>query len=161
MDTEIKRISKLIDRNWNGPMWHGTHLSEILKEISWQAAFAKPQNASHNTYEYVRHMITWRRFTIEHLNGNSGYTVEINSNEDWPTGYEISEPSWQKALHDLEADQSALVAGIADMPDTKLDEQVPGKKFKWYALLHCIIHHDIYHSAQIALLKKLTVGYGL
>jgi hypothetical protein len=99
---------------------------------------------------------------VEHLNGNSGHTVEINSPEDWPTEYEISESSWQKALHDLgEFNQSALLAGLATMQDAKLDEPVPGKKFKWYALLHGIIHHDIYHSAQIALLKKLTNGHGL
>lgn len=156
MNTEIKRISKLLERNWDGPMWYGGNLNEVLKGISWQQAFVKPQNASHNIYEYVRHMATWRRFTVEQLKGNSAYRVEIDSDTDWPSGYEATEANWQSALKDLEAWQAALLSGLENMTDEKLDELVPERKFKWYALLHGIIHHDIYHSAQIALLKKLT-----
>ena len=156
MKIEVARIKKLLERNWTGPMWHGGTLMEILKDISWEQAFAKPQNASHNIYEYVQHMNTWRRFTIEQLNGNSNYSININSHEDWPTVYDASAQSWQKALNDLEANQNALVSGIDNLNDEKLDELVPGRKFKWYALLHGIIHHDIYHSAQISLLKKLN-----
>ena len=137
-------------------MWHGGTLMQILKGITWQTAFAKPQNASHNIYEYVQHMNAWRRFTIEQLNGNSSFAIEINSGEDWPSNYEATEANWQKALKDLEANQHALVGGMEKMEDEKLNELVPGRKFKWYALLHGIIHHDIYHSAQISLLKKLN-----
>lgn len=156
MDTEAARIKKLLERNWTGPMWHGGTLMEILKGISWHTAFAKPENASHNIYEYVEHMNTWRRFTIEQLKGNSSFTIEINSAEDWPSDYEATESNWQMALQDLESNQNALISGVENITDDKLDELVPGRKFKWYALLHGIIHHDIYHSAQISLLKKLN-----
>jgi uncharacterized damage-inducible protein DinB len=154
MDAEVARIKKLLERSWDGPMWHGANLMQILKDISWPQAFAKPNNASHNIYEYVEHMNNWRRFTVEQLLGNSEYRIEINSDQDWPTGYEATETTWQKALNDLEANQAALLAGMDNMKDEKLDEPVPGRKFKWYALLHGVIHHDIYHSAQISLLKN-------
>jgi uncharacterized damage-inducible protein DinB len=154
MQVETARIKKLLDRNWTGPMWHGGTLGEILKDISWEKAFAKPQGATHNIYEYVRHMTIWRHFTIEQMNGHSDYKLEINSEEDWPTTYEVSEANWLHALSDLEANQSALVSGMDSITDEQLDELVPGRKFKWYALLHGIIHHDIYHSAQISLLKN-------
>jgi uncharacterized damage-inducible protein DinB len=156
MNTEVQRIIKLLERNWSGPMWYGTNLSEALKGISRETAFAKPQHASHNIYEYVRHMSTWRRFTIEQLKGNSSYRIDINSETDWATDYEVSDLSWQKALQDLKDDQAALIAAMANMTDDQLDETVPERSFKWYALLHGIIHHDIYHSAQISLLKKLA-----
>ena len=156
MDIEVARIKKLLERSWTGPMWHGGTLMEILKDINWHKAFAKPANGSHNIYEYVQHMNTWRRFTVEQLKGNSGFTIEINSAEDWPSNYEATEANWQKAMQDLEANQMALISGIENITDAKLDELVPGRKFKWYALLHGIIHHDIYHSAQISLLKKLN-----
>gem|GEM_PF-2937840 len=29
-----------------------------------------------------------------------------------------------------------------------------GRKFSWYDFVHGMIHHDIYHPAQIAILKK-------
>ena len=154
MEIEVARIKKLLERSWDGPMWHGANLMHILKDISWQQAFAKPANATHNIYEYVEHMNAWRRFTVEQLRGHSDYRIEINSDQDWPAHYEATEQNWQKALHDLEANQAGLIAGLENMKDEKLDEPVPGRKFKWYALLHGIIHHYIYHSAQISLLKN-------
>lgn len=154
MQVETNRIKKLLERNWTGPMWHGGTLGEILKDIPWEKAFAKPQNASHNIYEYVRHMTNWRRFTVEQMNGNSGYKIEMNTEQDWPTKYEVSETSWQHALSDLQANQAALLSGMDTITDEKLDEPVAGRTFKWYTLLHGIIHHDIYHSAQISLLKN-------
>ena len=78
MQTETARIKKLLERSWDGPMWHGANLMHILKGISWQQAFAKPQNATHNIYEYVCHMNTWRRFTVEQLNGNSDVREDMN-----------------------------------------------------------------------------------
>jgi len=154
MNTETARIKKLLERNWNGPMWHGGTLIEILKDISWQQAFAKPEGFAHNIYEYVCHMNNWRKFTIEQMKGNSTYTVEMNTDQDWPANYEANEANWQCALQDLEANQAELLSGIDLIQDEKLDELVPGKKFKWYVLLHGIVHHDIYHSAQISMLKN-------
>ena len=154
MDIEVARIKKLLDRNWNGPTWHGAILIEILKDITWQQAFAKPDNAKHNIYEYVEHMSTWRRYTVEQLNGNNSFSIDLNTEQDWPVNYEATELNWKKALQDIEANQGELLQSLNNINDEKLDELVPGKKFKWYALLHGIIHHDIYHSAQISLLKN-------
>lgn len=137
-------------------MWHGTNLSEVLKDISWEKAFAKPQNASHNIYEYVRHMSAWRRWTVEQLKGNASYRVELNSPEDWQVEYEITEANWKAALQELETLQAELISNLGSVTDEKLDELVPERKFKWYVLLHGVIHHDIYHSAQISLLKKMN-----
>jgi DinB superfamily len=154
MQIETQRITKLLERSWSGPMWHGGTLQDILGGVSWQQAFVKPAGFKHNIYEYVCHMNAWRTFTVEQLRGNSGYTIEINSAQDWPDTYDESEASWLSALHDLEAHQAALIKGMGAMTDDKLDQLVPGRKFKWYALLHGIVHHDIYHSAQISLLKN-------
>lgn len=157
MQPEIERIKKLFARNWGGPMWHGATLQEILKDISWQTAFHKPANFSHNIYEYVLHMTCWRKFSLEHLNGNSSYTVELNSETDWITKYEATETTWQQALKDLGDNQIAFLLALEKFDNEKLDEPVPGKKFSWYVLLHGVVHHDIYHSAQISLLKKFAV----
>ena len=157
MQTEIERIKKLFVRNWSGPMWHGATLQEILKDISWQAAFRKPENFSHNIYEYVLHMLCWRKFSLEHLCGNSSYTVDINSETDWVVKYEPTEAAWQQVLKELEENQNALEQVLEKFDNGKLEERVPGKKFSWYVLLHGAVHHDIYHSAQISLLKKFGV----
>ena len=154
MANETARIQKLLKRNWEGPMWHGNTIKEALKDVSWEKAYYKPANFSHNIYEYVKHMCCWRRFVTEYLKGNNTYSVEMNSETDWITKYEQTEVSWLEALNELENSQTELVNAFGGFTDEKLDEQVPGKKFSWYVMIHGLVHHDIYHSAQIAILKK-------
>lgn len=154
MNTETARIKKLLQRSWEGPMWYGGCLQQQLQGISWEKAFHKPGSFTHNIYEYVMHMYCWRHFTLENLLGNHAYKVELNSEADWVTQYEASETTWLKALEDLADTQEKLLAALDNVNDSLLEEVVPGKNFKWYALLHGVIHHDIYHSGQIGLLKK-------
>lgn len=154
MTTETERIKKLIKNHWDGNMWHGNNLSEVLKGITWQQAFHKPGGFKHNIYEYVHHMHNWRKFVVEHINGNSSYSIEINSPSDWPTNYEASEASWNKILADLQAAQEQLLLGLDTIKDKQLNDMVPGQKYRWYVFLHGVVHHDIYHSAQVSLLKN-------
>jgi hypothetical protein len=135
-------------------MWHGVTLQTVLKDIDAQKAFRKPTAGSHNIYELVMHMHCWRNFVYEHLAGNADYKVLINSPEDWAINYEATEANWNEALALLEKSQNKLVEAFGKFEDEKLSEPVHGHKFDWYTLIHGMIHHDIYHSAQISILKK-------
>ena len=44
---------------------------------------------------------------------------------------------------------------MEDIDDQKLKEKVGGRNYDFFYLLHGIIHHDVYHLGQIAILKKL------
>lgn len=59
-----------------------------------------------------------------------------------------------QAVADLQNSQTALIAALEPFTDDRLEETVPGKKFNWYVMLHGLVHHDIYHSGQISLLKQ-------
>lgn len=103
-------------------------------------------------------MNAWRRFVVEHLNGNSNYSIEINSPEDWPVNYEIGEAEWKHFLGQLQTTQEQLLRNLDSVTDEQLDNMVPNKKFRWYVFLHGVLHHDIYHSAQVSLLKKFAAS---
>lgn len=154
MKSETARVQQLIVNSWNGPMWHGTNLQEVLEGIDAERAFRKPAAGLHNIYELVMHMYCWRKFVSEHLNGNADYKVEINSITDWPVNYGTTDTDWQQALALLENSQAQLVEVLTKLEDTQLDEPMHGRKFSWYDFVHGLIHHDIYHSAQISILKK-------
>lgn len=154
MNTETARIQQLLKNSWDGRMWHGTNLKETLKGIDTEKAFRKPGAGSHNIYELVMHMHCWRSFVYEHLNGNADFKVIINSDIDWPVSYETTEANWQQALALLEKSQARLTEAFSKFEDAQLDEPMHGRKFSWYDFVHGLIQHDIYHSAQIAILKK-------
>jgi hypothetical protein len=151
---ETLRIQQLLKNSWDGRMWHGTTVKEVLNGIDHEKAFRRPPAGSHNIYELVMHMHCWRNFVLQHLLGNADYKVVINSTVDWPTGYNTDKASWKEGLTLLEKSQHDLVAAFDGFEDSKLDEAMHTRKFSWYDFIHGMIHHDIYHSAQIAILKK-------
>jgi hypothetical protein len=154
MNSETTRIRQLLKNSWDGNMWHGANLKYILEGIDAGKALRKPAAGSHNIYELVMHMHCWRNFVVQHLNGNADFKVVINSGADWPVDYEQTEAGWQQALALLEKSQVEVVEAFGKFEDAQLDESMHGRKFSWYDFVHGMIHHDIYHSAQIAILKK-------
>jgi hypothetical protein len=62
---------------------------------------------------------------------------------------------WHEALKALQETQEQLIQLLNHIPDSKLQEKVPGREFKFYVMLHGLIHHDVYHAGQIAQLYKL------
>lgn len=154
MKSEFARMVDLFTENWDGKMWYGSNVERALSGISWEKAFRKPGAGSHNIYELVQHILCWRKFVLEHLKGNGDYSVGINSELDWPRDYEKSEAAWKQALKELNQNQAELVKAMKKFKAEKLDEKVPGKKLTWRDFMNGVLHHDIYHSAQIAILKK-------
>ena len=154
MRSETSRIQQLLKDSWDGRMWHGANLKYVLTGVDAEKAFRKPAAGSHNIYELVMHMYCWRNFVYEHLNGNVDFKTELNSALDWPVNYETTEENWQHALDLLNKSQDDLVEVFSKLEEGMLDESMHGRKFSWYDFIHGMIHHDIYHSGQIAILKK-------
>ena len=63
---------------------------------------------------------------------------------------------WLTALKRLEESQAILLQELDQFDDRKLDELMPHDAYTctFSNLFHGIIHHDLYHLGQIALIKK-------
>jgi len=59
-----------------------------------------------------------------------------------------------KRTHDL------LVNMVAALPDSRLYDRVPGKRYDFYFMFHGIAQHELYHAGQIAILKKAFIPTG-
>jgi hypothetical protein len=94
-------------------------------------------------------MTAWRIFTVRRLQGDDGYTVTDDLNFKTAT-------SWENAITDLEKSQQELLTAVKSFPEEKLSDRVPhaSHQYTFYTLIHGIIHHDLYHTGQIVLIKK-------
>jgi uncharacterized damage-inducible protein DinB len=121
---------------------------EALQGITDQQAQAR-LNDTHSIIELVAHMVAWRRFVCKRMEGDTEYKVTDEMN--FPR-----ETDWQKVLSELEKGQADLLRAIQAFPLTKLHEIVPhgSHQYTYYTLLHGIIHHDLYHTGQIMLMRK-------
>ena len=143
---EIERIGKQLERPYSGDAWHGPSLRSVLEEVSSEAANARPIEGAHSIAELAAHILAWREETLRRLEGNGG---DVPVAGDWPRPLE-----WSELLARLDRSHDALTKAVAALPEEVLDEKVKGRRESHYVLLQGMIHHDLYHAGQIAILKK-------
>lgn len=151
MKTEIEKIVRLINRTFDKGAWHGPTVKEAISGITQETSSNRLGN-THSIIELVAHMTTWRTYVSKKVNGDPEYKVSDAMN--FP-----SVSDWKKAVAELEESQRNLIEAVERFPSEKLSDLVEGveHKYTYYTILHGIIHHDLYHTGQIMLIKKATV----
>jgi len=93
----------------------------------------------------VLHLVAYREMIAERLEGKAR---EGSSVEDWPAfpGKETLPAAWERALARMEESQGRLLAGVRGAEGGLRGKAEGGVRF--------LLHHDLYHSGQIGLLRK-------
>ena len=148
---EIQNIKTQFDKTFNGPAWHGSAVQEVLKDISNKEAL-KTVGSANNIAELVFHMIAWRDFLINKLKGQSDY--DVSPEENFQKIEQLSKQEWIDLKARLEFSQAELQELLSKADDEILNQKVGKRDYNFYALMHGVIQHDLYHLGQIVLLKK-------
>ncbi len=149
---ELERIKNLLNVTFHGGAWHGPSILENLKDIRPKDAGNRQKNI-HTIAELVYHITTWRIFALKKIQGDTDFAIETEK-QNWGNLKEIDAFEWETLQMELTLSHDELMSGLNDKDDAFLSEIVPGAEYDFYTLLHGIIHHDLYHSGQIAILKK-------
>jgi len=151
---ETARLADQIRRAYEGQAWHGDSLLEILADVDAKTAAAHPIKNAHSIWELVLHITTWDRVATVRA---SGKAAEPALDENFPAVKDTSDAAWKKAVEELKRTQQELIKSVESFPDSRLQEQVPGKEEAYYNFFYLfagIVQHELYHAGQIALLKK-------
>jgi len=161
--TEIDRILDELSREFEGDPWHGSPTRDILRDVTAAQAAARPLPAAHSIWELVLHMIAWKNEVTRRL---SGHPASEPLEGDWPPVGETTPERWTAALEDLGRSHRTLLAAVRELSEARLLEptkdprdRATGAGVSHYVLLHGIVQHDVYHSGQIAMLKKGSAGF--
>jgi uncharacterized damage-inducible protein DinB len=148
MPSEIQHILSLLKSTFNKSPWYGPSVNDVLSDIDAELAELRINN-THSIIELVCHMTAWRTFVVKKLEGDVDYKVDDALN--FPTPF-----NWETTLKDLHESQAKLIAAIQNFDSSLLHDAVPNSSsgYTFFTLLHGIIHHDIYHTGQIILIKK-------
>ncbi len=152
--TESSRLADQIRRAFEGEAWHGDSLLELLSDVDAKTASAHPVKDAHSIWELVLHIAAWDGAAVRHSQGKA---VELTDEENFPSVKDTSEAAWKRAVADAKKTHDELVKAVAVFPDSRLSDQVPGKKekhYNYFYLFSGIVQHELYHAGQIALLKK-------
>lgn len=148
---EIARIINMMNNTYSGAAWHGSSMLEILGKVSSKQAFGTSSHI-HRICELVQHIIAWRVYAIKKLEGDQQY--EVSQADNWKTFSRQDDEAWDGILSELEKSQEQLVDALNHFSDSKLGDEVVGKSYDYYTLIHGVIHHDLYHLGEIALLAN-------
>jgi uncharacterized damage-inducible protein DinB len=153
--SEPARIADQLRRAFDGEAWHGDSVFEILEGITAAQAAARPTAGAHTIWELVLHIAAWDGAVLRRM---GGVEVTLSDAENFPSVTDASEAAWREALAQVRRVHENLVKAVADLPDSRLDDKVPGKEgahYTFYYVLHGVVQHELYHAGQIALLKKM------
>ena len=141
----------MLSNTYGGSSWHGASMMEILHNIDSAQAFHSSSHI-HKICQLVQHITTWRIFAIKKLEGDRNF--EVSQEENWKEPTIQNESSWKEILSELDDSQKKLIEKLNAFTDQNLDEDVPGKAYTFYTLIHGVIQHDLYHLGEIALLSR-------
>jgi uncharacterized damage-inducible protein DinB len=153
--SEAARIADQLRRAFAGEAWHGDSVFEILEGVTASRAAARPIKSAHTIWELVLHIAAWDGAVLRRM---GGVAVTLSDAENFPPVKDASDAAWRETLAQVRRVHEELISAVAALPDSRLDEVVPGKEgahYTFYYMLHGVVQHELYHAGQIALLKKM------
>ena len=151
--TEPALIADQLHRAFYGNAWHGPAVLELLADVSAKTAAAKPMADAHSIWELLLHIAVWDNSGLVRL---SGKKYQPTGTDNFPLVTKPTEAAWRKAIAQAKRTHDTLEKTIASLPDSRLRDRVPGKRYDFSHMLHGIVQHELYHAGQIALLKKAS-----
>jgi len=151
-NSEPALIAEQLRRAFEGDAWHGPALLELLKEMDAATAAAQPLPDVHSIWELVLHVSAWDDAASRRLDGEK---VQLTGTANFPVVPKPTQAAWREAVAGAKHTHDALVKTVAALPESRLRERVPGKRYDFYIMLHGVAQHALYHAGQIAILKKV------
>ena len=144
-------LAEQLRRAFEGDAWHGPAVLELLEDVDASTAAAKPLPDVHSIWELLFHIAAWDGAALRRL---AGEKIQLTGVANFPIPPKPTKAAWRKAVAHATRTHIQLVKTVAALPEARLRDRVPGKKYDFYFMLHGIAQHELYHAGQIAILKK-------
>jgi len=154
MRTEIKEIIDQLNQVYSGDPWYGDGFVEKLSKIDWRIVNKMPTPNSPSVARLVKHILNWRVFLIQKLNGNVDFDIITDAPNDWTDIIIETEKDWTRLLEEMSNVHNETIELLTQNTKSKLQEKVTRRSYNFEFLLKGIVQHDIYHIGQIGLIAK-------
>lgn len=131
--------------------WHGPSLMNVVKDIDVRVALAKPLENRHSIWEIVQHVVYWIDRVDGVLNGRDH--PPIGDPEDWKS-VDGESSTWDSMEEEILGAYERLRNTLQQSKEERLSEKLPDADFTYFWMLFGLVHHNLYHAGQIAILKK-------
>jgi uncharacterized damage-inducible protein DinB len=150
--SEGELIADQLRRAFDGSAWHGPSVLKLLADVDAQTAAARPIEDVHSIWELLLHVAVWDDAALVRLKGKKHQPTGTDNFPLVPK--KVTESAWRRCVAEARRTHDRLVKTVAALPESRLRDRVPGKRYNFAHMFHGIAQHELYHAGQIALLKK-------
>lgn len=154
-DTAVALLLDLLDEAFDRKAWHGTNLRGSVRRLDARSAAWRPGPDRHSAWELTVHAAYWKYAVRRRIEGGArGAFPRRPSN--WPRiPARPDAKAWRDDLVLLVAEHRALHEVVALLSPARLSERSPKKTWTLANQIHGVAAHDVYHTGQIQMLKRL------
>jgi uncharacterized damage-inducible protein DinB len=152
---DIILLLKLIDEAYEKRAWQGTNLRGALRGITAQEAAWRPESDRHNIWEIMVHAAYWKYIVRRRLLGEKKGSFPLKGSNWIKRPIVMSENAWHEDIRLLDEMHRSMCEAIAQIKPSDLNRRPAGSKFTNASIISGIACHDVYHTGQIQLIKRL------
>lgn len=152
---EIHQLLQIIEESFDKHAWHGTNLRGSIRGLTVEQASWRPSPARHNIWEVLVHCAYWKYIVRRRILGEKKGSFPLNGSNWFERPTERMEKAWREDIQLLEDTHQRLRNAIAGLKSSDLKKKPFGSKWTNRQTISGIASHDLYHTGQIQLLKRL------
>jgi hypothetical protein len=154
-DPQIDLLLEVMDQAFDQRGWHGTTLRGALRGVTPEEALWRPAPGRHNIWELTLHTAYWKYAVRRRLAGDALGSFDRKPS-NWP---EIPDPgdlkAWKRDVAFLEGEHRKLRDVVQGLSAADLARRSPKGTWTSAQEIHGVAAHDLYHTGQIQLIKRL------
>lgn len=159
MHSEIKLLLQVLDDAFQGRGWQGTTLTGALRGLTPRQALWRPRPGRHNVWELTLHTAYWKYVVRRRIAGDDARAGFPRSPSNWPAiPHPANAAAWRRDVWLTKQMHAELKAAVAALPPRRLGARSPAGRWTYAQVIHGVAAHDLYHTGQIQLIKRLMRG---
>lgn len=151
----VALLLEILDQAFDHKSWHGTTLRGALRGVTPEQALWRPGPGRHNVWELAIHTAYWKYVVRRRITGEAAGSFERKPS-NWPA---IPDPpdlrAWKRDIALLEAEHGELREVVSRLTPADLSRRSPKGEWTYREEVHGVAAHDLYHTGQIQLIKRL------
>ena len=152
----IDLLLEVLDQAFDRKSWHGTTLKGALRGVTPEEALWRPAPGRHNVWELTLHAAYWKYAVRRRLAGAAIGSFDRKPS-NWPA---IPNPAdlraWKRDVAFLDAEHRKLREVVSGLTVATLKRRSPRGVWTYAEEIHGVAAHDLYHTGQIQLIKRLS-----
>ncbi|HKQ47379.1 MAG TPA: DinB family protein [Phycisphaerae bacterium] len=151
----------LLEEAFSKKSWHGTNLRGSIRGMTAKEAAWRPGPQRKCVWDHVLHTAYWKYTVRRRLTGEKRGSFPLKGSNWFDVPRPSSKMAWREHVILLEHQHAQLRDAVAGLSERQLNERVSGSKLTKGYLIRGIALHDIYHTGQIQLLKRMRSEAGV